>query len=101
MCLKHIWTIHVGVVKYMGFKGGEVKGQKNILLNKCLLDLIMLSKEKILQTVNELPEQFSIEDLFERIILLQKIELGLEQSKSGRVLSTGQARERLKKWLLK
>ncbi len=85
----------------MGFKGGEVKGQKNILLNKCLLDLIMLSKEKILQTVNELPEQFSIEDLFERIILLQKIELGLEQSKSGRVLSTGQARERLKKWLLK
>ena len=61
----------------------------------------MLSKEKILQTVNELPEQFSIEDLFERIILLQKIELGLEQSKSGRVLSTGQARERLKKWLLK
>lgn len=85
----------------MGFKGGAVKGQKNILLNKCLLDLIMLSKEKILQTVNELPEQFSIEDLFERIILLQKIELGLEQSKSGRVLSTGQARERLKKWLLK
>lgn len=85
----------------MGFKGGEVKGQKNILLNKCLLDLIMLSKEKILQTVNELPEQFSIEYLFERIILLQKIELGLEQSKSGRVLSTGQARERLKKWLLK
>ena len=85
----------------MAFKGGEVKGQKNILLNKCLLDLIMLSKEKILQTVNELPEQFSIEDLFERIILLQKIELGLEQSKSGRVLSTGQARERLKKWLLK
>lgn len=61
----------------------------------------MLSKDKILQTVNELPEQFSIEDLFERIILLQKIESGLEQSKAGIVLSTEQARERLKRWLLK
>jgi hypothetical protein len=61
----------------------------------------MLSKDKILQTVNELPEGFSIEELFERIILLQKIELGLDQSKAGNVLSTEQARERLKKWLLK
>lgn len=61
----------------------------------------MLSKEKILQTVNELPDQFSAEELFERIILLQKIELGLEQSKSGIVLSTTEAKERLKKWLLR
>jgi hypothetical protein len=61
----------------------------------------MLSKDKILQAVKELPEQFSIEELFERIILLQKIELGLEQSKSDKVLNTDQARERLKKWLLK
>jgi hypothetical protein len=61
----------------------------------------MLSKDKILQAVKELPEQFSIEELFERIILLQKIELGLEQSKAGKVLTTDQARERLKKWLLK
>jgi hypothetical protein len=48
-----------------------------------------------------LPDSFSIEDLFERIILLQKIEIGLEQSKSGQVLSTSEARKKLKKWLLK
>jgi hypothetical protein len=61
----------------------------------------MLSKEKILQSIKELPDQFSLEELFERIILLQKIELGLEQSKNGQVLTTQQAREKLKKWLLK
>ncbi|MBK8290078.1 MAG: hypothetical protein IPK96_03065 [Flammeovirgaceae bacterium] len=61
----------------------------------------MLSKDRILQTVKDLPENFSIEELFERIILLQKIEVGLEQSKTDQVLTTSQARERLKRWLLK
>jgi hypothetical protein len=61
----------------------------------------MLSKEKILQSINELPDQFSMEELFERIILLQKIELGLEQSKNEQVLTAPQAKEKLKKWLLK
>ncbi len=61
----------------------------------------MLSKEKILQSIKELPDQFSTEELFERIILLQKVELGLEQSKNGQVLTTQQAKEKLKKWLLK
>jgi hypothetical protein len=61
----------------------------------------MLTKEKLIETINELPESFSIEDLFERIIFLQKLEIGLEQSKTGQVHSTEEARERLKKWLLK
>ncbi|UXE65809.1 MAG: hypothetical protein KA713_15255 [Chryseotalea sp. WA131a] len=60
-----------------------------------------LSKEKLIETIKDLPDSFSIEDLFERIILLQKIEIGLEQSKSGQVLSTDEARKKLKKWLLK
>jgi|688.fasta_scaffold05150_7 hypothetical protein len=60
-----------------------------------------LSKEKLIETIKDLPDSFSIEDLFERIILLQKIEIGLEQSKSGQVLSTSEARKKLKKWLLK
>lgn len=61
----------------------------------------MLTKEKLIQTIRELPDTFSAEDLFERIILLQKIEIGIEQSESGQVYSTQEAREKLKKWLLK
>jgi hypothetical protein len=61
----------------------------------------MLSKDKILQTVKDLPDNFSIEELFERIVLLQKIEVGLEHSKTDQVLTTDQARERLKRWLPK
>ena len=61
----------------------------------------MISKEKLIQTINDLPESFSIDDLFDRIIVLQKIEVGLEQSKSGQIHTTEEARKKLKKWLLK
>ncbi len=63
--------------------------------------MMTLTKEKLIETIRELPDSFSIEDLFERIILLQKIEIGMEQSKLCQVHSTQQAREKLKKWLLK
>ena len=59
----------------------------------------MLSKEKILQTLKDLPDTFSIDELFDRIVLLNKIEMGLEQSKSGQVNTTDQAKDKLKKWL--
>lgn len=59
----------------------------------------MLTKEKILQTLKDLPDTFSIDELFDRIVLLNKIEMGLEQSKSGQVNTTDQAKDKLKKWL--
>ena len=61
----------------------------------------MLTKEKLIQTINQLPESFSAEELFEKVILLQKIEIGLEQSTLGQLFSTEEAREKLKAWLLK
>lgn len=59
----------------------------------------MLSKEKILQTLKDLPDTFSIDELFDRIVLLNKVEMGLEQSESGQVNTTDQAKDKLKKWL--
>jgi hypothetical protein len=59
----------------------------------------MLTKEKLLQTIKDLPEKFLFDDLMDRIILLQKIETGLEQSKSGKTNTTTQAKKKLGKWL--
>lgn len=59
----------------------------------------MLNKKKILQTIEDLPDTFSIDELFDRIVLLNKIEIGLQQSASDQVHTTAQAREQLKKWL--
>ncbi len=59
----------------------------------------MLDKKKVLQTIEDLPDTFSIEEVFDRIILLQKVEAGLEQSKTGQKLTTSEAKAKLKKWL--
>lgn len=59
----------------------------------------MLTKEKIIEAIKDLPVKFSVDDLMDRIMLLKKIELGLEQSEAGKVVSTEQAKERLAKWL--
>jgi len=59
----------------------------------------MISKKALMRTLENLPEDFSMDDLLDRIILLQKIEIGMEQSQAGHIHSTKQAKERLKKWL--
>lgn len=59
----------------------------------------MLTKDKILKTVQELPDHFSIDDLLDRIMLLQKVEVGREQSKAGLTYSTEEAKSKLAQWL--
>ena len=44
-------------------------------------------KAKILQAVNDLPENSTIEDAIEKLTLLHKVEIGLKQGKNGQVIS--------------
>ncbi len=59
----------------------------------------MLTKTMLLKSIKDLPDKFSFDDLLNRIVLLQKIEIGLGQSKSSQTKSTTKAKEKLKKWL--
>lgn len=59
----------------------------------------MLTKTKVLETVKDLPNEFSLEDLMEKLIVLDKIEIGLQQVKDGKVMSTSALKQRLGKWL--
>ena len=49
--------------------------------------------------MENMPDKFSIEEVIERIVLLQKIEIGLEQSDNKETNSTEEARKKLEKWL--
>ena len=40
----------------------------------------MLRKQQVIESIQQLPDQFSVDDLIERVIVLQKIERGLMQS---------------------
>ena len=59
----------------------------------------MLPKVKVIETVNAMLESFSIEEMINMLVLLQKVEIGIEQSKKGEAVSNDDAKKRLSKWL--
>jgi predicted transcriptional regulator len=59
----------------------------------------MLTKEKVLETVQSLPAEFSLDELVEHLIVLEKIERGLQQVEAGETKTMDEAKEAMKKWL--
>jgi len=47
----------------------------------------MLTKENVISTINNLQEPITLDDILDKILLLDKIEKGLEQSDNGQVIS--------------
>ncbi len=43
----------------------------------------MMLRKKVLKTVKEMPEEFSIDELMENLFVLNKIEIGLKQAEKG------------------
>jgi predicted transcriptional regulator len=58
----------------------------------------MITKEKAIEVIKSLPDEFSIEDLMDRMILLNKIEIGLKQAEAGETYTTEQAKRMVKEW---
>ncbi|PKP32721.1 MAG: hypothetical protein CVT99_03370 [Bacteroidetes bacterium HGW-Bacteroidetes-16] len=59
----------------------------------------MLTKEKIKKTIDLLPENVTIDEIISRIILLDKIEQGLDDIEKGNVYTTEEVENKLNKWL--
>ncbi|MBN1442869.1 MAG: hypothetical protein JXA90_09175 [Planctomycetes bacterium] len=59
----------------------------------------MKTKAQILKAIEQLPDDASIEDAFERLVLLYKVERGLEQADSGSLIPQDDAKKQMSKWL--
>lgn len=59
----------------------------------------MLEKKKVLNSIKDLPDTFSIDEMIDRIVLLQKVDIGLEQSRNEQTLTMEDAKSKLGKWL--
>lgn len=59
----------------------------------------MLTKEKVKKTIDRLPEKFTVDEIVEQLVILNKIEEGLNDLEEGRVYSEDQVKQELKKWL--
>lgn len=58
-----------------------------------------MTKEKLFEAVKDLPENFELEDLFERLLFIKRVEEGIRQSDAGETLTEAEARSYLSRWL--
>jgi hypothetical protein len=59
----------------------------------------MLTKKQVLSVVRNMPDNFDTIQLFDRILLVNKVEEGRQQIKEGKGLAMTEAKKKLKKWL--
>ena len=59
----------------------------------------MLTKDKVKKTIDRLPDNFTVDQVVEELVVLNKIEEGLKDVEDGRIYTTAQAKQELKKWL--
>lgn len=59
----------------------------------------MLTKKKIISGIKKLPDSVTIDEILDQIILLEKIEKGIEQANNGQILTEEEVDQRMSKWL--
>ena len=57
-----------------------------------------MKREKVIDTVNDLPQEFALEELLEKLVFVEKVESGLKQVETGQTISHDQVKEIVKKW---
>ena len=57
-----------------------------------------MKRDKAIDTVKELPKEFELEDLIERLVVIEKVEQGLAQLKKGKTVVHEKVKEITKKW---
>jgi len=58
----------------------------------------MLTKDKLRQSINKLPDSFTIDELIDQLIFIEKVEEGLKQSKERKVFSNENVKKIIEKW---
>jgi hypothetical protein len=58
----------------------------------------MLTKARIKEQIDKLPENFSLDELIKRLVLIEKIESGNKQSENGKVISEEEMDNEIEKW---
>jgi predicted transcriptional regulator len=59
----------------------------------------MLTKDKVKKTLDRLPDKFTVDQIVEELVVLNKIEEGLKDIEEDKVFTTAQVKQELKKWL--
>ncbi|MBN1183968.1 MAG: hypothetical protein JXB49_16870 [Bacteroidales bacterium] len=58
----------------------------------------MLTKNKVKMTIDNLPDSFTIDELIDQLIFIEKVEEGIQQSDKGKVISNEDIKNVIDKW---
>lgn len=58
----------------------------------------MLTKNTVRQSIDNLPDSFTIDELIEQLIFVEKIEEGISQSNEGKTISNDDVKSMIEKW---
>jgi predicted transcriptional regulator len=59
----------------------------------------MISKKIVLETIEQMPNEFNVDELVEKLYFMAHVEKGLQDIAEGRVLKHEEVVESMSKWL--
>ena len=74
------------------FKNGRFLNSDHIISET------MLTKDQLNNTIKTLPDSFTIDELIEQVIFMEKVEEGYQQSDAGKVISNEDVKLMIDKW---
>ncbi len=57
-----------------------------------------MKKDKVLATVAELPNEFELDVLLEKLVFMEKVEKGLNQIEEGKVKTQQEVKDLVQQW---
>ena len=57
-----------------------------------------MRRDRVIETIKELPNEFDLETVIERLIFIDKVEKGLKQAEEGKTISHEEVKNRVSKW---
>ncbi len=57
-----------------------------------------MRRERVIETIKELPNEFDLETVIEQLIFIDKVEKGLNQVEEGKTISHEEVKKRVSKW---
>ena len=58
-----------------------------------------MDKTKVIETLEKLPNEFSTEELIDKLLFVEKVDQGMKDAEEGKVISLEEAKDRMNsKW---
>lgn len=57
-----------------------------------------MKKTDVIDAINEMPKEFDLESLIERLVFMEKVEEGLKQAEDGKTVTHEKVKEIVSKW---